>query len=305
MGGSFASGSSHGHFRGLQCAAQLRELQARIETRSGTVCCLLRSVDCHRNSYRSDLQARRYTITIPVMKGLSAIARLQGPTGSGLDALTRTGAAESKALILLLTFFPQCVVSMLSMTPPVMASHIAHSLGISPKITGLYVGLIYAGAILSSSFSASLITRLGPLRTSCVCVVTAGAGLALLSIPHLPASLLATAIIGLSYGPLTPASSHVLARYRSGSGMAFLVSVRQTSVPMGGVLAGFVAPPLVLGLGWNSACVVIGGVIAALGAVVWISVAVVRNELPDEPHGHSASLFEPVRFIFRSPGLAS
>jgi hypothetical protein len=68
-------------------------------------------------------------------------------------------------------------------------------------------------------------------------VVTGGAGLALLAVPHLAASLLATAIIGLSYGPLTPASSHVLARYRSGAGMAFLVSVRQTSVPMGGVLA--------------------------------------------------------------------
>lgn len=226
------------------------------------------------------------------------------PRGQELAALARTGA-ESKALILLLTFFPQCVVSMLSMTPPVMASQIAHSLGLSPKITGVYVGLVYAGAILSSSYSASLITRLGPLRTSCICVVTAGAGLALLSIPHLAASLLATAIIGLSYGPLTPASSHVLARYRSGPGMAFLVSVRQTSVPMGGVLAGFVAPPLLLGLGWNSACVFIGGTIAVLGAVVWIGVSVVRNELPDEPHGHSASLFEPVRFIFRSPGLAS
>ena len=98
--------------------------------------------------------------------------------------MARAGA-ESKALILLLTFFPQCVLSMLSMTPPVMASHIAFSLGLSPKIAGVYVGLVYAGAILSSSFSASLITRLGPLRTSCVCVVTGGAGLALLAVPHL------------------------------------------------------------------------------------------------------------------------
>jgi predicted MFS family arabinose efflux permease len=217
--------------------------------------------------------------------------------------MARAGA-ESKALILLLTFFPQCVLSMMSMTPPVMASHIAFSLGLSPKIAGVYVGLVYAGAILSSSFSASLITRLGPLRTSCACVVTGGVGLALLSVPHLPVSLLATAIIGLSYGPLTPASSHVLARYRSGPGIAFLVSVRQTSVPMGGVLAGFIAPPLVLWLDWKAACVSIGGVTAALGAAVWIAVSVVRNELPDEPHGHSASLFEPVRFIFRS-GLAS
>ena len=225
-------------------------------------------------------------------------------TGQGLDAMARTGA-ESRALILLLTFFPQCVLSMLSMTPPVMAGHIASSLGLSPKVAGVYVGLVYAGAILSSSYSASLITRLGPLRTSCACVVTGGAGLALLAVPQLPVSLLATAIIGLSYGPLTPASSHVLARYRSGAGMAFLVSVRQTSVPMGGVLAGFVVPPLVLGLGWNAACVFIGGVTAALGAAVWIAVSVVRNELPDKPHGHGASLFEPVRFIFRRPGLTS
>ncbi|MFX7739918.1 hypothetical protein ABTJ99_21440, partial [Acinetobacter baumannii] len=60
--------------------------------------------------------------------------------------------------------------------------------------------------------------------------------------------------------------------------MAFLVSVRQTSVPMGGVLAGLVAPPLVLGLGWNAACVAIGGVTAALGAAVWVAVSIVRNE---------------------------
>ena len=228
----------------------------------------------------------------------------QASRDHGLKAVARAGA-ESKALILLLTFFPQCVLSMLSMTPPVMASHIAPSLGLSPKIAGVYVGLVYTGAILSSSFSASLITRLGPLRTSCACVVTGGAGLALLAVPHLPVSLLATAIIGLSYGPLTPASSHVLARYRTGPGMAFLVSVRQTSVPMGGVLAGLVAPPLLLALGWNSACIFIGLVTAVLGAAVWMAVSVVRNELPDEPHGHSASLFEPVRFILRSPGLAS
>lgn len=224
--------------------------------------------------------------------------------GQGSVAMERAGA-ESRALILLLTFFPQCVLSMLSMTPPVMAGHIASSLGLSPKVAGVYVGLVYAGAIFSSSYSASLITRLGPLRTSCACIVTGGLGLALLSIPHLPASLLATAIIGLSYGPLTPASSHVLARYRSGAGMAFLVSVRQTSVPMGGVLAGVVVPPLVLGLGWKTACVFIGGVTAALGIAIWIAVSVVRNELPEKPNGHSASLFEPVRFIVRRPGLTS
>ena len=139
-------------------------------------------------------------------------------------------AAESKALILLVTFFPQCVVSMMTMTPAVMAREIASRLGLSPQIAGMYIAFVYGGAILSNSLSASLITRLGPLRTSFACVVVNGAGLALFAVPHLGASLLATAIIGLSYGPLTPTSSHVLARYRSDFGMAFLLSVRQTSI---------------------------------------------------------------------------
>jgi hypothetical protein len=78
---------------------------------------------------------------------------------------------------------------MLSMTPPVMASQIALSLGLSPQIAGVYVGIVYASAILSSSFAASLIAPLGPLRTSFACVVTGGAGLALLAVPHLAASL--------------------------------------------------------------------------------------------------------------------
>lgn len=69
--------------------------------------------------------------------------------------MARAGA-EAKALILLVTFFPQCVVSILSMTPPIMASQIALSLGLSPQIAGLYVRLVSAGAILSSTSAGNL-----------------------------------------------------------------------------------------------------------------------------------------------------
>jgi len=214
-------------------------------------------------------------------------------------------SAEGKGVTLLITFLPQCLVSMLSMTPPVMIGQIAHSIGVSPHVAGLYIGLIYTGAILSSSVAASMIARVGPLRTCFACVVTGGAGLVLLAVPHLVASVLATTIIGLSYGPLTPASSHVLARYRGGPGMAFLVSARQTSVPMGGVLAGFVAPPLVIGWGWNATCVCLGGVTAALGAAVWTALPVVRNERGEASRCPHSDPLEPVRLIFGRTGLAS
>ncbi len=208
-----------------------------------------------------------------------------------------------KALILLVTMLPQTATAMVSMVPPVMANQIATTLGLSPKVAGLYVALVYLGAVISSSFTASLITRWGPLRTSFACVITGGLGLCLMAVPHLAAALLATAIIGLSYGPLTPASSHVLARYRTSTAIAFVVSVRQTSVPLGGALAGAVAPPLVIGIGWNTTCVALGLATAILGAVFWFSLHIVRNEPPEPPHGHGTSLLQPARFILRSLDL--
>ncbi len=210
---------------------------------------------------------------------------------------------KAKAQILLVTIYPQAVVSMLAMTPPIMANEIAASLGLSPEIAGFYVGLVYVGAIASSSFTASLITRCGPLRTSFVCVIAGGVGLALFALSNVIAALVATVLVGLAYGPLTPASSHVLARYRTQGGMNFLVSVRQTSVPIGGVLAGLVAPPLVMGHGWATACALIGLATAASGALLGAALKIVRNEPPDAPHGHSASILEPARFILRRPGL--
>ena len=221
-----------------------------------------------------------------------------------MDMMESTkGRWQDKAQILLVTIFPQAVVSMIAMTPPVMANEIAGSLGLSPKIAGFYVGLVYVGAIASSSFTASLITRWGPLRSSFACVVAGGASLALFALSNAVAAFVATLLIGLAYGPLTPASSHVLARYRTQGGMNFLVSVRQTSVPLGGVLAGLVAPPLVVGHGWAIACALIGLATALSGALLWGALAIVRNEPPDAPHGHSASLLEPARFILRRPGL--
>ena len=210
---------------------------------------------------------------------------------------------KAKAQILLVTIYPQAVVSMLAMTPPIMANEIAASLGLSPEIAGFYVGLVYVGAIAGSSFTASLITRWGPLRTSFVCVIAGGVGLALFALFNVIAALVATFLVGLAYGPLTPASSHVLARYRTQRGMNFLVSVRQTSVPIGGVLAGLVAPPLVVGHGWATACALIGLATAASGALLRAALKIVRNEPPDAPHGHSASMLEPARFILRRPGL--
>ena len=76
-------------------------------------------------------------------------------------------------------------------------------------------------------------------------------------------SLLALAplVIGLGYGPITPASSHVLARTAPPSRMALTFSIKQTGVPAGAALAGALLPALALRIGWRAAFVAV----AALG----------------------------------------
>src|SRR4051812_26432086 len=162
---------------------------------------------------------------------------------------------SSTVLVLFVTMVPQTVVSMMSLTPPVMADDVVATLGLSAGAAGFYTGLIYFFVLLTNSISAPLIASFGPLRLSFACIIFAGLGLALFGTGSIAGVLLATIVIGLSYGPLTPASSQVLASQSQAQGLALLVSVRQTSVPLGGVLAGMIVPQLILRLGWQSSCV--------------------------------------------------
>jgi MFS family permease len=58
-------------------------------------------------------------------------------------------------------------------------------------------------------------------------------------------------IMGLGYGPVTPASSHLLARNAPLGIMALVFSIKQTGVPLGGAMAGAIVPHLVIFCGWR------------------------------------------------------
>src|SRR3954467_10995878 len=118
--------------------------------------------------------------------------------------------ARGTLSVLFVTMVPQTAVSMMSLTPPVMAEQTIAPLGLPAAATGFYTGLIYLFALVANNLSASLIAWLGPLRLSFGCVVLAGLGLGLLGSGTLAGAVVATAVIGLSYGPLTPASSQVI-----------------------------------------------------------------------------------------------
>lgn len=201
--------------------------------------------------------------------------------------------------LLFATMFPHGIVSLISLSPPVMAAAVISTYDFSPELTGVYTGLVFVFALLTTLLSAPLINFFGPLRLSAVCLVGAGLGIALFGLAGIPGLLVGAILVGLAYGPMTPASSHALSSHARSPRFSLLVSTRQTSVPIGGVLAGLIIPALVLSIGWTGACVVLAvGTLVAAASFVLLSPDL-RRERPERRRSGRPSVLQPIRFVLR------
>ena len=179
---------------------------------------------------------------------------------------------------LVATLGVQSIISMVAVTVPVLAPSAAPDFGVSPTTVGLYVSLMYIGSMISSLWSGDFIFRYGALRVSQFCLVLTGMGLMLTAFASIPTMILSALVIGFGYGPVTPASSHILARRAPVSKMSFIFSLKQTGVPLGGVLAGAIVPSLVLLVGWKNTSLIIG--IFTISLVLLL--IPIRNELDND-----------------------
>jgi predicted MFS family arabinose efflux permease len=172
-------------------------------------------------------------------------------------------------LVLAVTLAIQAFVSMAVLTVPAMAPAMAEALHVSPSLVGMYVASVYVGAIIASTLAGPLVVRFGALRVSQWGLIGCAVGMALLAISHsIPGALVSAVFTGLGYGPITPASSHVLARTAPPERVSVVFSIKQTGVPLGGVMAGGLVPPLVVAWGVDAALwsVAIACVICAVAA---------------------------------------
>lgn len=199
---------------------------------------------------------------------------------------------------LLVTTAIQAMVSMALLTLPAMAPAAAQALGVSPALVGVYVAVCYFAAMLASLVSGALVRRLGAIRMSQIGLLLCMLGLMLCAVPWLPAVALGALLVGAGYGPITPASSHLLARTTPPERMSLVFSVKQTGVPAGGILAGALVPGLALGLGWQGALLMVA---AACAACVPLAQPL-RQELDADIEAGGASLelsalLRPLRLV--------
>jgi len=206
---------------------------------------------------------------------------------------------------LVITLAIQAAAAMALLTIPAMAPEMARAVGLPASTAGVYIAMAYAAALLSSLASGSAVVRYGAIRVSQACLLLSGVVLLLSVWGTVPALVLGALLIGAGYGPITPASSHLLARTTRPHQMALVFSVKQTGVPLGGMLAGAMVPPVVLLGGWRGALFT-----SAVATLVLVAVAQRLRPALDADRDRQrplslGQLSEPVRLVLRHPALST
>lgn len=203
---------------------------------------------------------------------------------------------------LAITLTAQVVTSWANLTVPVFAVRLADDIGVSATWIGVYVSLTYLCGMISAVLCGPFILRYGAIRISQFCLVIAAASLTLLTSAALPLAILSALIMGIAYGPTTPASSHILSAQTPPKLMPLIFSLKQTGVPLGGMLAGAVVPPLVLLYDWQGAA----WIVAACAAASVLLLQPLRGRLDADRNPSQPLLVNPLHsigMVWRAPGL--
>lgn len=174
---------------------------------------------------------------------------------------------------LLATTAIQAATACAALTIPSISPVIAEQLGVPASMIGTYISLLYIGASMAALAGGGVVLRYGAMRLSQACLLVCAAGLLATLVLATNVgwlALLAIAasafVVGVGYGPITPASSHVLVRTTPPERMALTFSIKQTGVPAGAALAGLVVPPLTVAFGWQTAVIVVAAICVAVAA---------------------------------------
>ena len=190
--------------------------------------------------------------------------------------------------------------------PSVLAPAASADMGVPATAVGMMTSLIFLSAAFAAPQIGSRVPQLGALRVTQIGLCLVACGMALAALAHPLLVLLAAMVIGVGYGPSTPSGSALLAERTPPRIFNFIMSIRQTGVPLGGALAGFALPWLILYVGWRAAALVL----AAACAVVALCLQPVRarfdhTDRVDRAKATTArpGMVEALRMVLAHPAL--
>src|SRR5688572_20401268 len=145
-----------------------------------------------------------------------------------------TPSRTSFVVPLILMLAVQALTSAASQAIPVLAIDAAASFGVREDRVGFFVSVSYFVSMMAALFGGTYAARYGAIRVSQVSLSLCALGLLIFAIGSAWVLLPAAFVLGLAYGPATPASSQILARVTPARLMNLVFSIKQTGVPLGG-----------------------------------------------------------------------
>lgn len=193
--------------------------------------------------------------------------------------------------VVFVTTAAQMVVAMSNIVLATIAPKVAESLGVAPVLVGYQVGLTFGAAAVASVYGGIVAMRLGAALTTQLSMVASVIGLALFALPHVGFVALGSLAVGIGSGLASPAASYLLVSHTSPDRRNLLFSIKQTGVPVGGVLVALTAPLLAVTVGWRWALAMIAAMAVATLLVTeraraaWDSERRTAGAVPNAPFG--------------------
>jgi MFS family permease len=147
---------------------------------------------------------------------------------------------------------------------PALAPAVARTYDIPPVWIGYQFSLVAFFLTLSLLFLGNASRRWGPVRVVQLGVGLNAVALALVLLPSLTALVAASACMGLGYGMIMPANSHLMMRFTPRDKLNRVFSIQQTGIPLGAILAASGAPIVAVALDWQTAVAALAALVATL-----------------------------------------
>ncbi|MDX2159287.1 MAG: MFS transporter [Hyphomicrobiaceae bacterium] len=189
-------------------------------------------------------------------------------------------APSTRGLVSLLSLVTgvQALATFSVLTLPTLATLAAPHFGVGAEAIGYQISVVYAAAAMLSSVAGLHVRRHGAAAMSILAMALSSAGLVGIATGNVAIAIVASASIGAAYGLTNPAASHLLFRFAPRHRQNLVFALKQTGVPLGGMLAALLLPPLASRYGWQAAT----ALSAALMALVAVPLAASRGRLDDD-----------------------
>ena len=177
--------------------------------------------------------------------------------------MTRSVATSTAWRVLGVAVTAQIGVSVIDQGMPTLTGFIKADLGISAATAGLAVSSFAAGKIFGSYAAGLAADRLGERRVLMFGALTTAALVAAASFAPLPLLFVLLFLAGIAGASSTPAGGRLvlLAFPRTRHGLA--LGIRQTGIPMGGLVAAAILPWVAHRSSWHWSLVVAAAIAAA------------------------------------------